>query len=164
MRRWPCALGLFLAVGIVTAAESASRFQRVALDARFRSEGVAVAGPGADPAALWPIRVIAAPNDPRPGHGLGCGDVSGDGLLDFVTGKRFWAHTQGDSGIDEPARLCWFKLVRPAGGGRPTWTRQVIDENSGVGLHAQVVDVNLDGRPDVAISNKKGVTLFVQSP
>jgi hypothetical protein len=83
-------------------------------------------------------------------------------LLDFVTGKRFWAHTQGDPGIDEPALLCWFELQRRDG--RPQWTRQVIDDNSGVGLHAQVVDVNLDGRPDVASSNKKGVTLFVQSP
>jgi hypothetical protein len=40
----------------------------------------------------------------------------------------------------------------------------VIDEDSGVGLHAQIVDVNLDGRLDVASANKKGVHLFLQAP
>lgn len=95
-------------------------------------------------------------------HALHLADINRDGLTDFVTGKRFWAHTQGDPGIDEPSILCWFELQRRDG--KPVWTRHVIDENSGVGLHAQVVDVDLDGRLDVVASNKKGVHVFFQRP
>ncbi len=95
-------------------------------------------------------------------HALHLGDLNRDGLADFLTGKRFWAHTQGDPGIDEPSLLCWFELQRREG--RPVWTRHVIDDDSGVGLHALIVDINLDGRLDVVSSNKKGVHLFLQVP
>ena len=49
-------------------------------------------------------------------HALFLADMDGDGLMDIVTGKRFWAH--GKNGPDPesdsaPAVLYWFKLVRP---------------------------------------------------
>src|SRR5262249_19508562 len=43
-------------------------------------------------------------------HALLVDDLDGDGILDFVTGKRFWAHgPKGDPGSDEPAALYWFQ-------------------------------------------------------
>ena len=87
-------------------------------------------------------------------------DINGDGLPDFVTGKRWWAHTHGDPGIDEPAMLVWYELSRKDG--RPAWTRHVIDDNSGVGTQFQVIDVNGDGLLDIVVSNKKGVFYFQQ--
>jgi hypothetical protein len=37
-----------------------------------------------------------------------------------------------------------------------------IDNNSGVGLHVVVQDMNGDGLPDILTGNKKGVHLFLQ--
>ncbi len=93
-------------------------------------------------------------------HAVVLADINGDGLADFVTGKRFWAHMGRDPGEREPVLLCWYELKRE--GGKPQWTRHQIDEGSGVGTQIEVTDVNGDGLLDIAISNKKGVFYFQQ--
>ena len=105
-------------------------FQKHKLDGAFRSEGVAVA------------------------------DFNGDELMDFVTGKRFWAHNGPDPGSYEPAVLCWFEQKRE--NGRPKWIRHEIDVDSDIGLHFEMVDLDRDGLLDVVISNKRGVYYFQQ--
>jgi hypothetical protein len=47
-------------------------------------------------------------------HAAVAADMNGDGLVDFVTGKRFWAHNGHDPGEKEPAVLYWFELSRVA--------------------------------------------------
>ncbi|MHB8865316.1 MAG: FG-GAP repeat domain-containing protein [Pirellulaceae bacterium] len=212
----------------------------------------ALARPGKDPTALWAISVLAGPADPAPGHGLGIGDVNGDGrndvlipngwweqpaqpttgpwtfhaaelsggaqlcvadldgdgdqdvlgssahaygiawteqsaegwkvhmiddvdsqthaihladmngdgLTDFVTGKRYWAHNGHDPGSYEPAVLCWYEMARE--NGEVTWIKHLIHNDSGVGLHFRVLDLNGDGLLDIVTSNKKGVYYFEQ--
>ncbi len=94
-------------------------------------------------------------------HAICLADVNGDGLPDFVTGKRWWAHGGKDPGADMPAVVVWFELKRQ--GGRPVWTKHVIDDDSGVGTGLEVADVNGDGLLDVVTSNKKGVYYFQQT-
>jgi len=106
----------------------------------------------------WRTHVIA--DDISQTHAVCLADINGDGLMDFVTGKRWWAHMGRDPGARQPAVVVWFELSRP--GGRPRWTRHVIDDQSGVGTQFEVADVDGDGLLDVVTSNKKGVFLFQQ--
>ena len=93
-------------------------------------------------------------------HGVCLADMNGDGLMDFVTGKRWWAHGGADPGADQPAAFYWFELRRE--GGRPIWIRHQFDHDSGPGTQFEVADVNADGYLDVVSSNKKGVYYFEQ--
>ncbi len=93
-------------------------------------------------------------------HAVCLADINGDGLADFVTGKRWWAHMGRDPGADMPAVVVWYELRRKAG--RPVWTKHIIDDDSGVGTQFEVADVDGDGLLDVVTSNKKGVYYFRQ--
>lgn len=93
-------------------------------------------------------------------HGMCLADMDGDGVKDFVTGKRWWAHGGNDPGGDQPAVFYWFRLTRE--NGKPVWTPHLFDRNSGPGTQFEVADVNGDDLLDVITSNKKGVHLFKQ--
>jgi hypothetical protein len=94
-------------------------------------------------------------------HAFALADIDGDGLKDFVTGKRWWAHPPPtDPESDAPANLYWFRLVRSSGG-QVDFVPYLIDDNSGVGTQVVVADVNGDGLPDVLVGNKKGIFVFL---
>lgn len=96
-------------------------------------------------------------------HALVLADIDGDGLPDIVTGKRHWAHgSKGDPEPNAPAVLYWFKLARDPATKAVTYTPHLIDDDSGVGTQFIVTDLNNDGRPDVAVGNKRGVFAFIQ--
>ena len=95
-------------------------------------------------------------------HALAAADIDGDGLTDIVTGKRRWAH--GPNGDPEPNAapvLYWFRLVRDGAGGA-TFEPHLVDDDSGVGTQVTVADLNADGKPDIAVANKRGVFAFRQ--
>ncbi|HEX8525004.1 MAG TPA: VCBS repeat-containing protein [Tepidisphaeraceae bacterium] len=96
-------------------------------------------------------------------HAVALVDMNQDGLLDIITGKRFWAHgPKGDVEADAPAVLYWFELKRQEGK-PPEFIAHKIDDDSGVGTQCMVGDVNGDKKPDVIIGNKKGTFVFTQN-
>lgn len=95
-------------------------------------------------------------------HAIDIADLNGDGLVDIVSGKRFWAHgPEGDVEPNAPAVVYWFQLVRG-----PNHTAHFlpwcIDDDSGVGTQVSTADLNGDGRLDVVTGNKKGACVFLQ--
>jgi hypothetical protein len=96
-------------------------------------------------------------------HSLALADMDGDGLMDIVTGKRFWAH--GKNGADpesdgHPAVLYWFQL-RKTGNGQVEYISHLIDDDSGVGTQVVAAKVQKNGLPDIVVGNKKGVFVFL---
>ncbi len=95
-------------------------------------------------------------------HAVALGDMNGDGLMDIVTGKRWWAHGNHDDGHSQPATLLWLESQRS--GGRVQFIPHVIDNSSGVGTQITVGDVNGDGLQDIVSGTKRGAHLFLQRP
>jgi hypothetical protein len=87
-------------------------------------------------------------------------DIDGDGLLDILTGKRFWAHgPAGDPQPNAKAVLYWFQLKRGANKS-VDFIPHLIDDQSGTGVEVKAVDYNRDGKPDILVGNKRGVFVF----
>jgi hypothetical protein len=96
-------------------------------------------------------------------HGSGYADINGDGIPDFITGKRWYSHL--DSGIDpdtlDSPVLYWYETVRdPKAPGGAKLVPHLIDNRSGVGNTVLAVDLNHSGVPDIVTSTRFGTFIF----
>ena len=91
-------------------------------------------------------------------HVVLLGDLNGDGRKELVTGKRYYAHNGGDPGANEP-RCLYAYTFDPAS---RTWRRHAIQEGgpAGIGLSAELVDIDGDGDLDFIAPGKSGLYLF----
>jgi hypothetical protein len=96
-------------------------------------------------------------------HGSTFADIDGDGIQDFIVGKRYWSHqdTQIDPNPYGDPVIYWYRTVRDRnapGGAR--LVPDLIHNRSGVGSHAWAGDLNKDGRVDIVTPTKFGTFIF----
>lgn len=96
-------------------------------------------------------------------HGTASADVDGDGIPDFIAGKRYWSHL--DSYLDPDPYgapvLYWYRTVRnPKAPGGAELVPELIHNRSGAGSDVLAVDLNKDGVMDIVTATDRGVFIF----
>ncbi|HWC95936.1 MAG TPA: FG-GAP-like repeat-containing protein [Candidatus Sulfopaludibacter sp.] len=100
-------------------------------------------------------------------HGATFADVDGDGIPDFIVGKRYWSHldTQLDPDPYGPPVLYWYRTVRnPKAPGGAELIPELIHNRSGAGSDLLAVDLNKDGAMDIVTSTDRGTFIFWGKP
>jgi hypothetical protein len=100
-------------------------------------------------------------------HGTAVADVDGDGIPDFIVGKRVFSHQDSYTDPDPygPGVLYWFRTVRnPKTPGGAEFVPELVHNRSGAGSTVLAVDLNKDGAIDIVTSTNRGTFIFWGNP
>lgn len=133
-----------------------------------------IIGSSAHAFGVWWFENISEPGKPKfkahlvdksfsQTHAVHFVDLNGDGQRELVTGKRFFAHNGKDPGGKDPVVMYWYEIKRSKNAA-PKIIPHKIDagNDTGVGTQFSMADMNGDGKPDIVLSNKKGVNVLIQ--
>ena len=100
-------------------------------------------------------------------HGTTFADVDGDGVPDFIVGKRYWSHL--DTYLDpdpygQPVLYVYRTVRNPKAPGGAEFVPELIDNHSGAGSDLLAVDLNNDGAMDIVTATRFGTFIFWGKP
>jgi hypothetical protein len=100
-------------------------------------------------------------------HGTTYADVDGDGIPDFIVGKRYWSHL--DTYLDpdpygQPVLYVYKTVRNPKAPGGAEFVPELIDSHTGVGSDVLAVDLNKDGAMDIVTASRFGTFIYWGKP
>jgi 3-keto-disaccharide hydrolase/FG-GAP-like repeat len=96
-------------------------------------------------------------------HGATAGDVDGDGVPDFIVGKRYWSHHEGFLDPDPygpPVLYAYLTRRNAKAPGGAEFVPELINNQSGAGSQILATDINKDGVVDVVTAGTHGAYVF----
>jgi len=97
------------------------------------------------------------------GHASTFADINGDGIPDYIVGKRVFTHLDNlfDPDAYGPPVLYWYRTVRNKNApGGAEFIPELIHNRSGAGSQIVALDLNKDGAVDLLTATNRGTFIF----
>jgi hypothetical protein len=96
-------------------------------------------------------------------HGSTFADIDGDGIPDFIVGKRYFSHLDDFFDPDPygaPVLYVYRTVRNPKAPGGAEFVPELIHNRSGAGSDILAVDLKKDGKIDIVTSTDRGTFIF----